>query len=142
MMCADAKKVTAGVDKVGGDVDMFGYEDGTSLRERNRSLEEETLRIEEIKGSFTSYLCSLPLENLPNEVKITAKQNLVDSIKSISKRIKNGRELQYKQEFGLQKFKTMGGEKWRDSKYVYVISSLYASPLSTERIHCKFSSSD
>lgn len=142
MMCADAKKVTAGVDKVGGDVDMFGYENGTSLRERNRSLEEETLRIEEIKGSFTSYLCSLPLENLPNEVKITAKQNLVDSIKSISKRIKNGRELQYKQEFGLQKFKTMGGEKWRDSKYVYVISSLYASPLSTERIHCKFSSCD
>lgn len=142
MMCADAKKVTAGVDKVGGDVDMFGYEDGTSLRERNRSLEEETLRIEEIKGSFTSYLCSLPLENLPDEVKITAKQNLVDSIKSISKRIKNGRELQYKQEFGLQKFKTMGGEKWRDSKYVYVISSLYASPLSTERIHCKFSSCD
>lgn len=142
MMCADAKKVTAGVDKVGGDVDMFGYEDGTSLRERNRSLEEETLRIEEIKGSFTSYLCSLPLENLPNEVKITAKQNLVDSIKSISKRIKNGRELQYKQKFGLQKFKTMGGEKWRDSKYVYVISSLYASPLSTERIHCKFSSCD
>lgn len=142
MMCADAKKVTAGVDKVGGDVDMFGYEDGTSLRERNRSLEEETLRIEEIKGSFISYLCSLPLENLPNEVKITAKQNLVDSIKSISKRIKNERELQYKQEFGLQKFKTMGGEKWRDSKYVYVISSLYASPLSTERIHCKFSSCD
>lgn len=69
MMCADAKKVTAGVNIVGGDVDMFGYEDGTSLSGRNRSL-EETLRIKEIKGSFTSYLCSLPLENLPNEVKI------------------------------------------------------------------------
>lgn len=35
--------------------------------------------------------------------------------------------MQYKQEFGLQKFKTMSGEKWRDSKYVYVISSLQAS---------------
>lgn len=126
MMCADAKKVTAGVDVVGGDVDMFGYEDGTSLSERKKSL-EETVRIKEIKGSFTSYLCSLPLESLPNEVKITAKQNFVDSIKSISKRIKDGRELQYKQEFGLQKFKTMGGEKWRESKYVYVISSLQAS---------------
>lgn len=54
-------------------------------------------------------------------------KNLVDSIKSISKRIKDGRELQYKQEFGLQKFKTMGGEKWRDSKYVYVMSSLQTS---------------
>lgn len=42
MMCADAKKVTAGVDVVGGDVDMFGYEDGTSLSERKKSLEEET----------------------------------------------------------------------------------------------------
>lgn len=69
MMCADAKKVTACVDIVGGDVDMSGYEDGTSLSGRNRSL-EETLRIKEIKGSFTSYLCSHPLENLPNEVKI------------------------------------------------------------------------
>lgn len=93
LMCADAKKVTAGVDIVGGDVDMFGYEDGTFLSERKRSLEEESLRIEEIKGSFTFYLCSLPLENLPNEIKITAKQNLVDFIKSISKRIKDGREL-------------------------------------------------
>lgn len=70
MMCADAKKVTAGVDIVGGDVDMFGYEDGTFLSGRNRSLEEETLRIKEMKSSFTSYLCSLPLENLPNKVKI------------------------------------------------------------------------
>lgn len=49
MMCADAKKETAGVDIVGGDVDMFGYEDGTFLSGRNRSLEEETLRIKEIK---------------------------------------------------------------------------------------------
>lgn len=28
MHCADAKKVTAGIDKHGGDVDMFGFEDG------------------------------------------------------------------------------------------------------------------
>lgn len=73
MMCVDVKKVIVGVDKVGGDVDMFGYEDGIFLRERNRLLEEEILRIEEIKGLFIFYFCFLFLENLLNEVKIIVK---------------------------------------------------------------------
>ena len=41
MLCADGKKVTAGVDKAGGDVDMFGYEDGIKLNERKSRLENE-----------------------------------------------------------------------------------------------------
>lgn len=34
MLCADAKKVTAGIDTKGGDVDMFGHERGEKLTER------------------------------------------------------------------------------------------------------------
>lgn len=32
--CADAKKVTAGIDTKGRDVDMFGHERGEKLTER------------------------------------------------------------------------------------------------------------
>ena len=39
MLCADGKKVTAGLDKHGGgDVDMFGHEDGETLTERKTKL--------------------------------------------------------------------------------------------------------
>lgn len=70
MMCVDVKKVIVGVDIVGGDVDMFGYEDGIFLSGRNRLLEEEILRIKEIKSLFIFYFCFLFLENLLNKVKI------------------------------------------------------------------------
>ena len=115
------------MDLVGRDVDMFGHEDGTTLCVKKKALEEETTRLHEIKGSFSSCTPSIPLDRLSPEVKCAAKQKLLDSIKSTSIRIRDGRELQFKQKFALQKFKTMGGEKWRDSKYVYVISSLQAS---------------
>jgi hypothetical protein len=41
MLCADAKKVTAGIDKQGGDVDMFGFEDGETLKLRQHRLLNE-----------------------------------------------------------------------------------------------------
>jgi hypothetical protein len=33
MLCADGKKVTAGFDSKGGDVDMFSFEDGVTFKE-------------------------------------------------------------------------------------------------------------
>ena len=43
MLCADGKKVTAGIDKIGGDVDMFGFEDKLTLSERKARLEKELM---------------------------------------------------------------------------------------------------
>ena len=45
----------------------------------------------------------------------------------ISKGLKEARELKKNQEFGLSRFKALGGEKWKESKYIYVISGLQAS---------------
>jgi hypothetical protein len=45
----------------------------------------------------------------------------------VSKRLKECKELALRQKLGLEKFKTMGGERWKESKYVYVISALQAS---------------
>ena len=122
MLCADGKKVTAGIDKVGGDVDMFGFEDGEKIRERSQRLENEL-------STFSSLILDLKdgleidcLEKCPITVARLKQCNTI-----ISKRLQEARELKKNQEFGLSRFKTLGGEKWKESKYVYAISGLQAS---------------
>lgn len=43
----------------------------------------------------------------------------------IGKRMQQVRELKSREEFGLNKFLALGGEKWRKSKYVQAISALH-----------------
>ncbi|XP_062589952.1 uncharacterized protein LOC134251563 [Saccostrea cucullata] len=54
MLCADAKKVTAGVDQIGGDVNMFGHEDGYSFFQRNKTFTDEIQNVNEIKNGLTN----------------------------------------------------------------------------------------
>ena len=122
MLCADGKKVTAGVDKAGGDVDMFGYEDGIKLNERKSRLENE-LKV------FAGILMDLKdgLELDLNEKQPIISTRLKECCSVISGRLKDSRELKTRQEYGLSHFKSLGGEKWKESKYVYAISGLQAS---------------
>ena len=48
MMCADAKKVTAGVNKHGGDVDIFRHEAETTLNDRKDGLQSDLQFVDEI----------------------------------------------------------------------------------------------
>ena len=54
MMCADAKKVTAGVNKHGGDVDMFGHEAEPTLNDRKDGLQSDLKFVDEIKKPLSS----------------------------------------------------------------------------------------
>lgn len=49
MMCADAKKVTAGVNKNGGDVDMFGHGAEPTLNDRKDGLQSDLQFVDEIQ---------------------------------------------------------------------------------------------
>ena len=42
MLCSGGKKVTAGLNRNGGDVDMFGIEDGVPLLEQQTKLKFRT----------------------------------------------------------------------------------------------------
>lgn len=48
-------------------------------------------------------------------------------LQTISSRLQDTRDLVVRQTFGLNKFKGMGGDNWKESRYVYVISGLQAS---------------
>ncbi|CAC5401579.1 unnamed protein product [Mytilus coruscus] len=59
MLCADEKKkVTAGVDGKGGDVDMIGFEDGITFQERKTQLEEQINILNEITNFLLSKTAS------------------------------------------------------------------------------------
>ena len=117
MLCADAKKVTSGLDNSGGDVDMFGFETGESLASRKERLHKETDELNIVK--------KLTEEEVSDKVELSRK--LKDVILLLSNRMKECRELKFRQEYGLQKFMSLGGSDWRNSKYIYAISSLQAS---------------
>ena len=59
MLCVDGKKVTAGLDKDFGDVDMFHYEESPTMSEKQARLDSEIRLIEELKtktnGAFAPH---------------------------------------------------------------------------------------
>lgn len=54
-MEALARKVTAGVDKKGGDVDMFGHETKSTLEERMGDLARELELVETVQNEFKTH---------------------------------------------------------------------------------------
>ena len=114
--------MTAGIDKVGGDVDMFSFEDGEKLSEIIQRLETELV-------TFNSLILDLKdgLEIDKSDQRPITVTRLKECNTIISKRLQEARQLKKNQEFGLCRFKTLGGEKWKESKYIYAISGLQAS---------------
>lgn len=55
------------------------------------------------------------------------KEKIMKTSLVVSKRPKECKERALWQKIGLEKLKTMGGERWKESKYVYVIGALQAS---------------
>lgn len=127
MLCADGKKVTSGVDSKGGDVDMFGYEDGTPLYEKKQKLENHKTIIKNITTYVDMYENEKELTSMAKDDKHLTKLQMDAAVTVVGFRLKESRELAFRQRFGMEKFKAMAGPAWRDSRYVYVISSLQAS---------------
>ena len=61
------------------------------------------------------------------EKRLITASRLKECCTVISTRLKESRELKKNQEYGLSHFKSLGGENWKESKYVYAISGLQAS---------------
>ena len=127
MLCADGKKVTAGVDVKGGDVDMFGFEGGIPLAIKESIYEND----KDLLDCVTSLVGPIEIKTEITSCNTKIKDSLSSTMRSLlgnmSARIQDSRNLISKQKFGLNKFITLAGENWRDSRYVYVISGLQAS---------------
>ena len=95
-----------------GDEDLFGHET-PNLKQAQKSLAEDMTRVGDVMAIQSNVSAT-------KSAKLNATAEL---IRRLSNRIENIRTLKVKQTFGLKKFFKLGGEDWRNSKYLYAISS-------------------
>jgi hypothetical protein len=55
------------------------------------------------------------------------ERGLKESVQILGARLQECRELSSRQRMGMEKFKSMAGPNWKESRYIYVISGLQAS---------------
>lgn len=126
MMCVDGKKVTAGLDEQFGDVNVFGFEDPPSIADKRQRLNDELQLVDDMKLTLSEKFCNINFSSVDKGETF----NLVDMMRGLifllTLRLKEGRHLKKKQEFGLEKLKERAGSEWKTSKYVYAISGIQA----------------
>lgn len=102
--CADANKVTAGVDRNGGDIDMFGCESGTPLLQKQAVYEKVKSTLEfliKLVSQNDNHIRHRDLHNKDGQVITTAMKSY---IRIFSCRKQECRLLLSKQRFGLEHF--------------------------------------
>ena len=104
----DGKKTAMGLTESGGDVDMFGCEDGLTVKDRNERLEKEIQCIKEFRNDSVAVASS-------------ARK----AAKLVSMRLKDIRATLMARNNTLRKFLKWSGGNWRKSKWLYVISTMY-----------------
>lgn len=117
-----------GLTKEYGDVDLLGFEVGSSLKDRKEILAKLISQIPDLK----SFLISLDLtatidtETVSKETKGIIVNILLKLLNSISTAATIIRSIKSKKEYALTKFIERGGSEWRQSKFAYVISAIKA----------------
>jgi hypothetical protein len=121
MLCADGKTVTSGIDSKGGDVEMFGYKDGTPLAIKKEILEVGKRSLKSIAQNIEIYEKDVILADSREEDKVRLAYELQQEVVMVGSKLNDSRELAFRQKLSMSKFKVIAGPSWRDSKYVYVI---------------------
>ena len=125
-VCVDGKKINGCNDSPAGQINMFGYEGPPSIQERENRMQSEQTLIH----SFVTFLEELDVKNKIDFCSLsdTDRDTLLEFVKQtvllFSTRIKDVREHRVKKENALTKFKKLGENDWRKSKYAIVISHI------------------
>ena len=110
----DGKKLAPGLTKENKDIDLFGYEMEESLQNLRLRLKTEKDFVTSTRDNWLSMNSTEKCEKLQKIVLI------------VSERIKDLRMLFIKQKLALNKFHKEAGDDWRNSRFVYAISSIQA----------------
>ena len=114
VLSVDGKKLAPGLTKESGDIDLFGHEIEESLNDLKLRLKTEIDFMVSTRDNW---------ESLSADDKCDALQKVIHIV---SIRIKDLRMLLMKQKLALSKFEKEAGDDWRNSRYVYAISSIQA----------------
>ncbi len=125
-VCIDGKKISSGFGRTLGDVDLFGHEESPSLTERKVRNREELSIIQQAEAILEALQMRdiETVECIPQS-KITPLLFVFKTTTTLfSKRVQELRLLKIKKLAALEHFKRSVGEKWRESKLAYAISSI------------------
>ena len=126
VLSVDGKKVSPGFTKDFGDVDLFGHEKHLTLKEK---IEQKHQELEYIQGVINVVSNKAESMNASggSVSDLQVYEKLCHTVKMLSCRLKDLRELDVRLNNALIKFRKLAGDNWRNSKYVFVISSIQAS---------------
>ena len=120
----DAKKISRGKGKAMGDINCWGIEDSPTLQERMDRLENEKDFVDEIltvsdklENSKVQHLCDLPTQS-----KEEVHRKLKELMRLLGMRNEELRKTEVTLSRSEEKFRKLGGDNWRSSKYFPVIS--------------------
>ena len=117
ILSLDGKKVAAGLTDSYGDEDLFGHEQ-PSLQKKKEKVQDDLACVNSIRETLS--------EPKQHQSKSEKSQVLYNLIRRLSLRTQELRNLKVKQTFALKKFIKWGGPDWRKSKYLHAISSTQA----------------
>jgi hypothetical protein len=128
-LSVDGKKISRGKCKNIGDVDCWGYEASPTLEEKRNELQQELVTIKclqeklddlEEKGIKT-------INEIPCKIASELTTTLKRIVRSLGLKNKALRERATSLEQAENKFKKLGGDDWKSSKYYPVICSIRVS---------------
>ena len=125
VLSLDGKKISPGLTPHSGDVDVFGFEE-PPLTERRDTLEREKEIISDLTCLATSIMGRDSLNSIVDE-HVHLSEKLQSVLLVITGRIGEVRLLHLQRALSLDKFPKLGGDNWRQSKFIYVISSIQTS---------------
>jgi hypothetical protein len=109
-----------------GDIDLLGFEDGLSLKEKDQILQRDSLNLTGMVTRLEQLKPEEDILRLSSEDKLVLCTRLQEGLCTVSKLAHDIRAIKEKKEFAKSKCIERGGSNWRQSKFVYVISALKA----------------
>ena len=123
ILSVDGKKVASGLNKDWGDINLFGFEQQSFTSLQNK-IKTELHDIDELHELVNACRRSKNASPQQKQATISKAFNVVHNI---SCHIKDLRHIGRNQYFALQKFRKLAGGDWRNSRYVFAISSIQAT---------------
>ena len=126
----DGKKLKQGLTEDSGDVDLLGFEKGTSLKERKQDFERELADIDDMMKALVDLLQETDSKGGNDEIDSSLhckiRSILGKCMTSLSVNINEIDRVRNRKLYCKQKLLENSGQDWRKGKYVYAISAITA----------------
>ena len=122
----DGKKLKQGLTNTHGDVDLLGFEEKQTLKDRQNRYECNMKLVKEIITCLEKEPDNKSMKAVSVQLKTCFRDSLLYLINELSMDAQNIRLKQAKKEYAKDKFIERGGKEWRQGHFAFVVSAIKA----------------